>query len=124
MRVIAQHLNRHPSTLYREINRNWLHDEEPLYRYPLHFGLPHRMAYSPFSHPNLTETSPTGFARQDFVYADQSVLCLFTAKVCSHKPCHCTSKLFHITSASDWLYCIDGGCGLSCSASNDRNKLL
>ncbi|MBL0407930.1 helix-turn-helix domain-containing protein [Microvirga aerilata] len=32
MRVIAERLNRHPSTLYREINRNWLHDEEPLYR--------------------------------------------------------------------------------------------
>lgn len=30
MRVIAQRLNRHPSTLYREIKRNWFHDEEPL----------------------------------------------------------------------------------------------
>ena len=43
MLVIAQRLNRHPSTLYREIKPNWFHDEEPLYRYPLHFGsTPHR----------------------------------------------------------------------------------
>jgi IS30 family transposase len=26
MRVIAQRLKRHPSTLYREIKRNWFHD--------------------------------------------------------------------------------------------------
>src|SRR5919107_3946660 len=30
--VIAQRLNRHPSTIYREISRNWMHDEEPLYQ--------------------------------------------------------------------------------------------
>ena len=30
--VIAQRLDRHPSTIYREISRNWMHDEEPLYR--------------------------------------------------------------------------------------------
>ncbi len=50
MLVIAQRLNRHSSTLYREIKPNWFHDEELLYRYPLHFGLPHIRAYSPFSH--------------------------------------------------------------------------
>jgi hypothetical protein len=69
MRVIAHHLNRRPSTLYREINRNWLHDEEPLYRYPLHFGLaPHRGILA--VQQNLIETSPIGFTRQGFVYAD------------------------------------------------------
>ena len=30
--VIAQRLDRHPSTIYREISRNWMHDEEPLYQ--------------------------------------------------------------------------------------------
>ena len=50
MRAIAQRLNRHPSTLYREIKPKWFHDEELLYRYPLLFGLPHIVAYSPFSH--------------------------------------------------------------------------
>jgi transposase, IS30 family len=32
LRVIAKRLQRHRSTLYREIQRNWVHDEEPLYR--------------------------------------------------------------------------------------------
>jgi IS30 family transposase len=49
MWAIAQCLNRHPSTIYCEIKPNSFHDEEPLYRYPLHFGLPHIRAYSPFS---------------------------------------------------------------------------
>src|ERR671912_918880 len=30
--AIAQRLDRHPSTIYREISRNWMHDEEPLYQ--------------------------------------------------------------------------------------------
>src|SRR5918997_2132642 len=30
--VIAKRLDRHPSTIYREISRNWMHDEEPLYQ--------------------------------------------------------------------------------------------
>jgi transposase, IS30 family len=30
--VIADRLQRHRSTIYREIKRNWVHDEEPLYR--------------------------------------------------------------------------------------------
>ncbi len=30
--VIAQSLGRHPSTIYREISRNRMHDEEPLYQ--------------------------------------------------------------------------------------------
>jgi IS30 family transposase len=30
--VIAERLRRHRSTLYREIQRNWVHDEDPLYR--------------------------------------------------------------------------------------------
>jgi len=30
--AIAQRLDRHPSTIYREISRNWMHDDEPLYR--------------------------------------------------------------------------------------------
>jgi len=44
MRVIAQRLNRHPSTLYREIKRNWFHDEEPLYRGYFHVAA-HAMAH-------------------------------------------------------------------------------
>jgi IS30 family transposase len=36
MRVIAQRLNRHPSTLYREVKRNWFYDQEPLYRGSFH----------------------------------------------------------------------------------------
>jgi IS30 family transposase len=32
IRVIADRLQRHRSTIYREIKRNWVHDEEPLYR--------------------------------------------------------------------------------------------
>ncbi len=30
--MIADRLQRHRSTIYREIKRNWVHDEEPLYR--------------------------------------------------------------------------------------------
>ncbi|MEZ0167943.1 helix-turn-helix domain-containing protein [Microvirga sp. TS319] len=30
--LIADRLQRHRSTIYREIKRNWIHDEEPLYR--------------------------------------------------------------------------------------------
>lgn len=30
--VIAERLQRHRSTIYREIKRNWVHDEESLYR--------------------------------------------------------------------------------------------
>jgi IS30 family transposase len=30
--VIAQRLNRHPSTINREISRDWMHDEEPLHQ--------------------------------------------------------------------------------------------
>ncbi len=30
--VSADRLQRHRSTIYREIKRNWVHDEEPLYR--------------------------------------------------------------------------------------------
>jgi hypothetical protein len=30
--VIAERLQRHRSTIYREIKRNWVHDEELLYR--------------------------------------------------------------------------------------------
>ena len=30
--VIADRLQRHRSTIYREIKRNWVKDEEPLYR--------------------------------------------------------------------------------------------
>src|ERR687897_790341 len=30
--VIAKRLDRHPSSIYREISRNWMHDEEPLYQ--------------------------------------------------------------------------------------------
>jgi IS30 family transposase len=30
--VIAQRLGHHPSTIYREISRNWMHDEKPLYQ--------------------------------------------------------------------------------------------
>jgi IS30 family transposase len=30
--VIADRLQRHHSTIYREIKWNWVHDEEPLYR--------------------------------------------------------------------------------------------
>jgi transposase, IS30 family len=30
VRVMAERLQRHPSTIYREIKRNWVHDEEPL----------------------------------------------------------------------------------------------
>jgi IS30 family transposase len=44
MRVIAQRLNRHPSTLYREIKRNWFQDEEPLYRGYFHVAA-HAMAH-------------------------------------------------------------------------------
>ena len=44
MRVIAQRLKRHPSTLYREIKRNWFHDEEPLYRGYFHVAA-HAMAH-------------------------------------------------------------------------------
>lgn len=32
IRVIPERLQRHRSTIYREIKRNWVHDEEPLYR--------------------------------------------------------------------------------------------
>src|SRR5918994_3221838 len=32
IRVMAERLQRHRSTIYREIKRNWVHDEEPLYR--------------------------------------------------------------------------------------------
>ncbi len=45
MRVIAQRLNRHPSTLYREVKRNWFQDEEPLYRGYFHVAA-HAMAHS------------------------------------------------------------------------------
>jgi IS30 family transposase len=34
--VIADRLQRHRSTIYREIKRNWVHDEEPLYRGSFH----------------------------------------------------------------------------------------
>jgi hypothetical protein len=44
MRVIAQRLSRHPSTLYREIKRNWFQDEEPLYRGYFHVAA-HAMAH-------------------------------------------------------------------------------
>src|SRR4051812_270669 len=32
IRVIAERLQRHRSTIYREVKRNWVHGEEPLYR--------------------------------------------------------------------------------------------
>ena len=44
MRVIAQRLNRHPSTLYREVKRNWFYDKEPLYRGYFHV-VAHEMAH-------------------------------------------------------------------------------
>ncbi len=44
MRAIAHRLNRHPSTLYREIKRNWFQDEEPLYRGYFHVAA-HAMAH-------------------------------------------------------------------------------
>jgi transposase, IS30 family len=44
MRVIAQRLNRHPSTLYREVKRKWFYDKEPLYRGYFHV-VAHEMAH-------------------------------------------------------------------------------
>lgn len=44
MRVIAQRLKRHPSTLYPKIKRNWFHDEEPLHRGSFHVAA-HTMAH-------------------------------------------------------------------------------
>jgi IS30 family transposase len=60
IRVMAERLQRHRSTIYREIKRNWVHDEEPLYRGYYHVAADIQARSAAASGQTLPQTDARG----------------------------------------------------------------